>query len=228
MIILHENLRDEAFHTAKAVHRCYNIPLKIMNADLSEIFKPIPQFNGYLESVDSLYDMLTVNFPNDAVMVLTGRDLYTGDKSRDDEWIFGYSIGDFQIVSTASMKCEDNSPSDTLEVPLERFLKRFTSMAIHELGHSLVKAEHYKPTSWVNINNGLIQPLGKHCTDNTCVMYEVIDIKTPPRTEGYLLLGDEKRFDAGLDEHIERMRKDWFCDDCRNAITITDKYRAKA
>jgi len=57
-------------------------------------------------------------------------------------------------------------------------------------------------------------------------MYEVVDIKTPPRKEGYLLIGKQKRYDAGLDDHIERLGRDIFCDDCRKAIIISEKYKS--
>jgi hypothetical protein len=56
-------------------------------------------------------------------------------------------------------------------------------------------------------------------------MYETIDIKAPPKEEGYMRLGDNKKYDAGLDDVLERIYPKWFCRKCLAAISIDEKYK---
>ncbi|HXQ20404.1 MAG TPA: hypothetical protein VN812_01935 [Candidatus Acidoferrales bacterium] len=99
-------------------------------------------------------------------------------------------------------------------------------MTIHELGHDLVKeAPHHQEATWVNVRNGTSIPLTPHCDDNACAMYEVVDVTAPPKSEGYLKLGNKCLYDAGLDEHVGRLRADWFCTRCRDHIVVADSYR---
>ena len=43
--------------------------------------------------------------------------------------------------------------------------------------------------------------------------------------EGHLRLGTEKRFDAGVDEVLQKLRPNYLCDNCRASVKIDDKYR---
>ena len=112
--------------------------------------------------------------------------------SEQDDWIFGFHAGNLMVVSSARMKGPDNKPRDRLEVPEELYLARVVFTGIHEIGHDVVKAGHYLPAVWINARTGHRLEMGPHCTDNGCVMYEVVDIVAPPPEEGYMLLGDKK------------------------------------
>ena len=164
-------------------------------------------------------------FQGKALLVLTPRDIYAGTISKNDDWILGYHTGNLSVVSTARIKRKDNQPSDNLEIPLDLYLKRLNIMNIHEIGHGAVEGRHFKQAKWVNIQTGHELDLGPHCTDNTCVMYEIVDIMAPPKSEGHMLLGDEKKFDAGLDDVIARLNPRWLCDKCCSSIRIDEKYK---
>jgi predicted Zn-dependent protease len=107
------------------------------------------------------------------VLVLTHRDIYANNSSKNDDWIFGYCSGNLTLASTARMKRFDSQPSSVLEVPEELYFRRLETLAIHEIGHGVVRAPHLQLATWVNAQSGGELWLGMHCTDNTCVMYEV-------------------------------------------------------
>jgi len=224
MIILYEISDKEANYVAKILGKVYNIPVQLQKKDLSKWFKPLPKFNAYWDSSKIIAEKIRQQFSNTAVMILTNRDLYFGDHSADDEWIFGYCIKNIQVLSTARMKGNDYRPAPKLMVYNDKYMKRFVTMAIHELGHDVVSVKLMKKAYWVNASDNKKYPLGKHCTNNQCVMYEVVEVRTPPASVGYLLIGKEKKYDAGLDEHILRIYNDWFCDDCKKSIVIRPEY----
>lgn len=226
MILVHENLPEEAAKIAEALKEVYGINSEVLEKDFEGVFKPIPEFDGYLCSLRNFRKILSI--PNGkAILAVTPRDLYAEDESKDDDWVFGscLPIANISIASTARMKREDSEPSKTLEIPKELYYKRLLTLAIHEIGHDVVQAGHFQPVYYVNARTGHDLRLGPHCTDPRCAMYEIIDIKAPNPEDEYMLLGDEKRFDAGLDDVIERMHPDWFCDRCKGSIIVNGKYK---
>ncbi|MBI2671291.1 hypothetical protein HYX18_04940 [Candidatus Woesearchaeota archaeon] len=228
MILVHENLPEEASKIKKVVKEVFNIESILINANLDRFFIPIQEFNGYWSHPSEKGYELIVGLKN-TVLIITPRDIYSDNKSKEDDFVFGHdeSENNLMIVSTARMKRHDNQPSNSLEVPLDLYLKRIVYTSVHELGHSIVRADHYKEAIWVNARTGHQLKLGEHCTDNTCVMYEIVDIKAPPLSEGYMLLGEEKKFDTGMDESLKRLNQDWFCDICRKAFKIDNMYKQK-
>ena len=231
MIILHENMQAEAEKVAAAVKDAYGIESKLVCEDLEQHLVPIPQFEGYHPLSRTLIQH--AGELGKAVLILTGKDLFANEESKDDDWVFGVrydgkQIGvdvDISVASSARMKRNDNQPSKTIEIPMDSYLRRVCTTSVHELGHSFVKGDHLKPAKVVNAKTGYTFSLGPHCPDNKCVMYEIIDIKTPSADDSYLLLGDEPKFDAGLDETIGRMYIDWFCDACRKSIIVDPRFR---
>ncbi len=98
-------------------------------------------------------------------------------------------------------------------------------MAVHEIGHTIVDKRHMEEATWVNVQDNRSLSLGKHCMDNTCAMYEVVDLRAPHPEEGYMQLGPEKRFDAGLDDLIGRMDPDrYLCKSCLSSIQIDERF----
>jgi predicted Zn-dependent protease len=232
MLILHEDMPSEARGVAEAVEKAYGIPSTIIAKHLDNVFIPIEKFHGYFPFSFSMLRFCESMAKGKYTMILTPRDLYAGDESQDDDWVLGGTCSGKSngidshvgIVSGARMKREDSKPSSNLTVPLEKYSKRLQTTAVHEIGHDVVRSPHLVEAKLVNSRSGHELELGKHCTDNKCLMYEVIDIKTPKPEDSYLLLGNEKRFDAGLDEAIARMYPDFFCKRCRDSLVIDDKY----
>jgi predicted Zn-dependent protease len=205
VLIIHESMPAEAAYIGNIVRNELKIPVQRSSLNLDAIFQPTRNFPGYFQSVGNLLDAFQ-HLSEHAIMILTNRDVYARDDSQDDDWVLGYHVGNISVVAGARMKRPDNKPSAVLQVPAEQYLARIAHVAIHEIGHEIVEGPHFELASWVNARTGVRLPLGRHCIDNTCVMYEGVDIVTPPADEGYLLLGDEKRFDAGFDELIARRR----------------------
>jgi hypothetical protein len=140
--------------------------------------------------------------------------------------MLGANFGQFSVVTTARLRGTDSRPRRSLNVERELYLRRLSLMTIHELSHDLINgASHHQEAAWVNARSGAETSLGPHCDDNSCAMYEVVDISAPPRDDGYLRLGNKCLYDAGLDEHLERLRADWFCPRCRDCIVIPELYR---
>lgn len=232
MIFLHERMQSEAKKLKELIADVFKLPVCVVEDNLDRFFYPIPKFGGY--SCRPRSDVLEKEFPNTAVFILTSRDLYSDGDSKDDDWVFGASIGKFSVVATARLMGIDNIPRTSLAVDEGLYLRRISLMTIHELGHDLIrelvghdlkKLHHYQIASWVNVRRGYEVRLGEHCDDNHCAMYEVVDITTPSKSEGYLKLGSKYLYDAGLDQHLGRLRSDWFCSRCKNHIVITDEYR---
>ncbi len=230
MLIVHENMPEEAANVAQAVKSTYGIDSVIELIGLEETFTPIPKFKGYWHSsirvAGALREFTTESGKETgkAILLLTHRDLYLGDDNQEDNWIFGYNTGNISVVSGARMKREDNVPSDELHVSRDLYLSRLKVLGVHEIGHDVINRERMQIATWVNAKTGYELNLGPHCTDNTCVMYEVVDIKAPPQTDGYMRLGTEKRFDASLDDLIRRLRPDYLCTDCRDSVKIGASY----
>lgn len=223
MILLHEQMRSEATYLKGLIEDVFALPICMVEDSLNRFFDPLPEFEGYLYKPKM--DLLEKEFINTAVFILTKRDLYDIGYSRDDEWVLGGSFGKISVVTVARLMGKDSTPRTSLEVAREIYLRRVSLMTIHELGHDLVKAPHHQESSWVNIRNGYEVRLGRHCDDNHCAMYEVVDITTPPQSEGYLKLGSKHLYDAGLDQHLDRLQANWFCSRCKDHIVITDEYR---
>ena len=226
MIIVHENLPAEAAKIAEALKDTYGIDNEIIEKDIGVVLKSITKFEGYEWSAYKFRE--TLDLPKErAILAVTSRDLYADDQSKEDDWVFGSCSpsASISIASTARLKRPDSEPSKTLEIPEELYLKRLLTLAIHEMGHDVVQAEHFQPAHYVNARTGHELRLGPHCDNPSCVMYEIIDIRAPKQEDEYLLLGKEKRFDAGLDDVIERMHPDWFCDRCKTAIVVDEKYK---
>jgi predicted Zn-dependent protease len=226
MIIIHDNILLEAEAVSRRLKEVFGFDNKILFRNLDDIFVPIAKFNGFDHSSINVCDLKSGEFKSNSILILTPKDLYQASKEKEEDWIFGYCLSGsgITVASTARMKRYDSKPSNSLEVPTELYLKRIEQLAVHEVGHDVVKASHFKMAKCVNPKTGYTNDLGEHCTDNRCVMYEMIDMKIPSPEENYLLLGDEKRFDAGLDDQIKRMYPEWFCERCRKSIHLDKSY----
>ncbi len=207
MIIVHENLEREALSVARTLEDAFGLNARVIPSSLENVFLEFPEVGGYRTSDHQVIGFLRNIAGKEYAMILTSRDIYSGSQ-KDDDWVMGYCPGRFSVVSTARLNAE--SP--------EIYLARINYMAIHEVGHNAARAGHFLTASWVNSETGHQQSLGPHCDDKRCVMYEVVDLKAPKPEEGYLLLGNEKRYDAGLDDMLARRYPDWFCSPCMESM----------
>ncbi len=215
MIIVHENLEREALSVARTLEEAFGVNARVIPSSLENVFLEFPEVGGYHTS-----DHRVIGFLRDVegigqkeyAMILTLRDIFSGNQKEDD-WIIACVLGRFSVVSTARLNAE--AP--------ELYLARINHMAVHEVGHNAVRAGHFLTAYWVNSETGHQQSLGPHCDDNRCVMYEVVDLKAPKPEEGYLLLGNERRYDAGLDDMLARRYPDWFCSPCRESLALPEE-----
>ncbi len=224
MIIIHEGLPKEAKALDEIIKEIFGFSNVLREIDLSGNFRRLAGTPGFCHFPFEIRDRVPELRQEKKVLLLTYRDLYAGDNPEDD-WIFGFHAGNLMVSSSARMKGPDNKPRESLEIPEGSYLARMVFVGIHEIGHDVVKAEHYLPAVWINAKTGHQLEMGRHCTDNTCVMYEIVDIIAPPPEEGHMLLGEEKKFDTGLDEQLRRTRPDYFCARCKPTIVVPDAYR---
>ncbi len=217
MILFHEEtLRDDAMHIRRIIEDALEIPVDPQTYGNVALFVPLPQFDGFRD--EPARSVLAERFPGSVVLVLTSKDLYGNDKSREDDWVFGAQYRPFGVVATARLMGPDSTPRRSLAVNRELYLRRLALMAIHELGHEFIQAPHHQEAMWVNVRSGTSMALGCHCDDNSCAMYESVDIRTPAQSEGYLMLGTARLYDAGLDAHLNRLRPNWFCQRCEDHL----------
>jgi len=223
MLLIHENLPEEASHLCRVLQTTFGFPTDTQHADCSSLFIPVQQFPGYFLDTPAIIGLLRA-LKGKPVFVITDRDTYasTGhEPSQEDDWVFGSQYDKFMIKSVARLKRADSKPSTTLQVSTELYLQRLSAVAIHEVGHATIRRDHMQLATWV-ANNGNTLPLGPHCTDPRCVMYEIVDIRAP--TDGHLQLGEEKKYDAGLDDVLERIYPDWFCTRCKDSLDVDATY----
>ncbi|MEI7719365.1 MAG: hypothetical protein WCI72_05835 [archaeon] len=229
MLILHEDLHSEAMHIAKVLEETLQIEPQLQSQDLSFLFKPLRKFKGFWHSCEEISEHFQAGKKEDVVMVLTPKDIYFGDKSKEDDFCFAYVQNDAQktsiVISTARLKGEDGSPRTKLEVPQESYHKRLAVISLHEIGHDIIRGNHLQEAVWVNAETRYEISTGLHCPNNSCVLYQVGDVKTPDPKNGYIRVGNENRFDTGLDDLISRLKPEFFCADCKKSMRIYRRYK---
>ena len=226
MLLLHEGLQEEAAAIQEAVAKAYGIRAEAVDRDLSSVFPQTKNVRGFgcPYPLTSRYREFGIQEGKKA-MVLTRRDMYANDSSQEDDWVFGgcFSDGRFFVVSTARLGGH-TSELASQRVSSQTYLRRVAAVGVHEIGHDVVKAGHFRQAAWVNAETGENLPLGPHCTDNSCIMYEAVDLKPPAPEKGFLLLGDERKYDAGLDEILVRVPEGWLCKGCKDSVSVGDGY----
>ncbi|MBI4181681.1 MAG: hypothetical protein HY520_01810 [Candidatus Aenigmarchaeota archaeon] len=221
MLLIGDRLERELPVAADAVRQVYGIGSTLRQQDCGAFFPP-RAFPGYgiIRDLPGLYDALHLPLGK-RVLILTDRDLFLGDQPEDD-WIFGYSQGGVAVVSAARLRGKEGRPQAAMTVPDQRYRDRLQAMALHEIGHEVVRNPRFTQAQWVNARTGHRLALGLHCTDRRCVMYEIVDLRAPPPEEGWVELGGERRADAGLDDVLERRHPGWLCGACHEAIRAGD------
>jgi predicted Zn-dependent protease len=219
MIIVHESQPVAAAHIKTVLKRTFHVPVQLTEQCVPEVFTATP--NGHLYSAERAEQFFHARFPDAAVLLVTGRNIFLSSDIKDD-FAIGFSHGTHAVVSTARLR---RGISYTKHVSREQYLRRLAKVAVHEIGHGVVDGNHLQETTWVDMHASYRLDMGWHCADNTCVMYEFTDVQAPPVSAGHLLVGRTKRYDSGLDDQLRRMRSDWFCTDCKASINVTAPYR---
>ncbi|MFA5993277.1 MAG: hypothetical protein WC796_06230 [Candidatus Pacearchaeota archaeon] len=222
MIILHEDMSiaaKEAQDIAQQLESVYGFDSQLVSANLRD-FLPWISDTEILSTSLKLRDRLKADYPKREVLVLTPIDILEGRNTktidRNEDWLFGYSIGNLSMISTAR---------------LQGNLWRLKLLTVGEIGWGVIDPKHqrahYQEASYVDAKTDSVTELGPHCTNNHCAMYPVVDICSPRRNIGFLQLGNKKRYDAGLDDLLERIidNDDWLCPDCRSAVKVSNAYR---
>ena len=230
MLIIHENLQEEANDISEVCKKTIGIRSELRNENLEKLFIPLPKVGGYYEGSAAASPIIGkgngirafLGIKDKHIIVVTLRDLYYEDSA--DCWIFGCTPDGVITVSTSRLKRQDSFPSTVLSVPKQLYTKRLVSIAVHEIGHIIVQNPrgHFQPAVWEE--HSVRQDFGYHCPDNSCVMYQVGEIRAPLPEQGFMWVGSEKRYDAGLDDVIERRGEKWFCDKCQSSIHIEDDF----
>src|SRR3989344_5261476 len=109
MRIAHESMPEEAEEISFQLGKVYGFKNEIVQKDLSSLFPSIPEFGGF-RIADELY--LSFNdLTKRKTLVLTPRDLFAANKSKEDDWIFGSCAGNLMIASSARMKGKNSLPT---------------------------------------------------------------------------------------------------------------------
>lgn len=178
-VLFERGLEKEAKTVRNALRKVYGVKCATEESDLSGLLRWGKILGGYVIR-------RTKKFKNK--IALTKKELFPyGSKSKADDWIFGYSTNQKSfIISVKRLKSDP-----------KLYRKRLESIAVHELGHWLVKhTKHYKLFVWVNPKTGHRLNLGMHCMDKRCVMSQTVDIRQ-------------------LDAHLKNAYKGYFCKKCR-------------
>lgn len=213
MIILHDNLPIESIRISNTLTNVYGFENEIIDIKLSKFFIPIE--HGFL------FDFSRKFRYNKNVLVVTQRDLYADDKS-EENWVFGTTDENIAIVSTTRLKRNDGKKSNRLCVNKEKYLRRLEYIAVHEIGHSVVKSNKFEETTCVNAETGNALECGPHCPNNNCAMYLSIDIESSDKE--YTIVGGIRKYDAGIDYILDRIQDNWLCDSCQGHVKLGKRY----
>jgi hypothetical protein len=191
LLIVHEHLLTEAQHIQQVL-KTFGVASTIVERSLDDAYSKGKTVSGFLRKSQQFHQKAV---GSNRAVVLTQRDVFASEHA--DSWVFGYNRGEMFVAVTARLQGK-------------AYLDRIAFVVLHEIAHEAVKSRHLKEAVWMG--QGFQQKLGKHCTDSKCSLYEIVDLKEP--TDGYLLLGREQRFDAGLDGLMKRRYKEFFCKKC--------------
>ena len=108
MILLHQRMNEDAEHVKTVIEDLFDIPVSLVEDNLDQLFTPIPQFQGYYYVPNT--DLLSQRVGATITVILTPRDIYGGDKSKDDEWAFAANVGQFSVLATARLMGPDSMP----------------------------------------------------------------------------------------------------------------------
>src|SRR5262245_51711322 len=211
MLVLHEDLACEAGVASEAVERVFKIPSLVRAVLIQPLLRRAPQSGRYTADPKPL-DALREGHA--LCLAVVRQPLFSPNKpnpTADDWWFAGEDNG-LIIMSIARLGRPDPSPGS-------QYLRRIAALAAHEAGHGVVHGSHLLEAWYVNPITLEEDYLGPHCTDPRCIMYESIDVQAPAPEQGYLRLGGECRFDAGLDDLLRRMSSEWLCLNCERGIT---------
>lgn len=232
MILIHESMPLEAAHVARIANEVFGIGCDSRDERRDDLFPPISNSGWNGSHAIDVMNQLQAAFRGQAVIALTRRDLYdfAVDRSPDDVWMFGMTRWwqFHSVVSTARLRGFDSNPEPKALVPDDHFRRRLSLLAVHEIGHALTaEAKHHRESAAVNARTNARDELGGHCDDPACVMYPTVDVKAPSPDRGYMEFDGpaERRFDAGLDDQLERLRADWFCGRCLAERRVPNCYR---
>ena len=221
--VLHHSLPDEAEIASRCISRVFGRPVETQENDTDRFFEKVEGTACAGYSYGRAWEILGKEHPDEIVLVLTERDLVDASRPEDPEaWLFGCTRLQHSVLSLARLRTVDGRPASPRADPT-RYAARVAVMAAHEIGHVVLRdARHYWPAYCVVVKRrDDPDSLGDHCDDNTCVMYEVIDIPTPPPEESYLELQGHAspiRTDAGLDAHVDRMGTPRLCAQCTRVL----------
>ena len=196
MIIIHENLPREAERVALRVKEVFGFDNEIISKDLTGAFVPAPNTNGFYSPSNRIQEILSE--PKKKILIVTSKDLYASGDGKNLDWILGYNWRNIHLTSTARMKGFNNELVATPKVSRERYVLGVETAVLHEIGHSLIQAQHFREASKVINPAGYELALGAHCDDKTCVMHESID--------------------------LDILRPDLLCGRCKSSIKSGDSY----
>ncbi len=174
-----KGVEKEADISKDIIEVVFDFKVFLMEKEMKELFKYSNKLNGFI-----------IQIPKDkkACVVLTKKDIFPyGSSSKEDDWVFGFFTNQGKIIISTARIGRDK----------KKRTKRLIYLLIHEFSHFVFKdkPKHYKDFIYKNPKAGHILDLGKHCTDNKCVMSEFIDLKD-------------------LDNHIKDKYENYFCEKC--------------
>jgi predicted Zn-dependent protease len=225
VLLIHQSLPQEAEVARRSICEVLGVPVVIEEQDTDRFLDEVHGAACAGHSCNRAWEVLAKERANETVLVLTSHDIMDAARWDDPEaWYFGgtHLTQPHSVLSVARLRTGDGRPASPPADP-ERYASRVAVMAVHEVGHVAFRdAPHYFPAYCV-VASRRDDPdsLGTHCDDNTCVMYEVIDIPTPPPDDSYLELRGHAspiRTDAGLDDHIARMGAPRICSRCAGML----------
>jgi hypothetical protein len=215
MLIIHEALEKEARHVYECMQSAYGLAPAIKLGGFSSLFSKVPIVDLYVLRKD-LKKELVEHTTKEAAILLTERELWVDANT----WTLGCSQEDVSILSVRRLRRHDDAPSLIQYEDDGTYLSRIGFLAVHLVGHHAIKGDHLKETYWVDAKTGEKSPLGPHCRDSTCAMYETLTVPYTPEEAGWIEIGGEKMHDVGIDTIVKNLWNDWFCDSCRKAIKI--------
>ena len=219
-------MEREAKYASEVIKSVYTLDAKIILDELESLWIQIDNTGKYCACLSTIYPYIQDKYSNQCILLLSNRDFISINDWPDidlGDWLFGFSAPEKNIAVVSGLRLKGNTSDirTESEISEELYKRRFQFIVVHELGHIVIEQSHYKEALWKDVITGKALPLGDHCDNNACAMYQTIDVKTPDPRDEYLILRKdnkgENKYDSGLDDVLDRMQKagyNWLCSRC--------------
>jgi hypothetical protein len=214
MKVFHDELPAEANEAADALRRAFGSEVTVEEKGLTQYFDRHRFDHRWINN--DIHNFCQRDLTGGNALLLVDIEL----RYSEDEGVIGYWQEGVAVLSPQRLRGDDDfdRTRNARAVEYPTYARRIGLYSVHLLGHNLIQSQHMQETFWFDGVHMRKYSRGPHCPDPTCAMFELMHVEKRAPRDGYLLIGNTVHEYHGLDHHARRLRKDYFCDDCTEAL----------